>query len=52
MGAAGHSRRALVVESLPMALTTAELTAAMPEDGGFVVWVERAFGRFWAFQEG
>jgi len=38
--------------SLPMALMTAELTAAMPEDGGFVVWVERAFGRFWAFQEG
>src|SRR3972149_8271613 len=38
--------------SLPMALMTAELTAAMPEDGGFVVWVERAFGRFWGFQEG
>src|SRR3990172_1396226 len=37
MGVAGHSRRALVVE---------------PDDGGFVVWVERAFGRFWAFQEG
>jgi len=31
---------------------TAELSAAMPEDGGFVVWVERAFGRFWGFQEG
>src|SRR3989337_287281 len=40
------------VWSLPMALMTAELTAAMPEDGGFVVWVERAFGRFWGFQEG
>jgi len=39
------------VWSLPMALMTAELTAAMPEDGGYVVWVERAFGRFWAFQE-
>ena len=36
---------------LPMALMTAELTAAMPEDGGYVVWVERAFGQFWAFQE-
>lgn len=40
------------VWSLPMALVTAELTAALPEDGGFVVWVERAFGRFWGFQEG
>jgi amino acid transporter len=31
---------------------TAELSAAMPEDSGYVVWVERAFGRFWGFQEG
>jgi len=36
----------------PMALMTAELSSAMPEDGGYVVWVERAFGRFWGFQEG
>lgn len=40
------------VWSMPMALMTAELSAAMPEDGGYVVWVERAFGRFWGFQEG
>ncbi|MGH7770695.1 MAG: APC family permease [Candidatus Binatia bacterium] len=38
--------------SFPAALMTAELSAAMPEDGGYVVWVERAFGRFWGFQEG
>ncbi|HJU61150.1 MAG TPA: APC family permease [Candidatus Binatia bacterium] len=38
--------------SFPTALMTAELSTAMPEDGGYVVWVERAFGRFWAFQEG
>lgn len=38
--------------SLPAALMTAELSAAMPEDGGYVVWVERAFGRFWGFVEG
>ena len=38
--------------SFPTALMTAELSSAMPEDGGYVVWVERAFGRFWAFQEG
>ncbi len=38
--------------SFPTALMTAELSAAMPEDGGYVIWVERAFGRFWGFQEG
>lgn len=38
--------------SFPTALMTAELSAAMPEDGGYVVWVERAFGRLWGFQEG
>jgi len=38
--------------SLPMALMTAELSTAMPEDGGYVIWVQRAFGRFWGFQEG
>jgi amino acid transporter len=38
--------------SFPTALMTAELSTAMPEDGGYVVWVERAFGRFWGFQEG
>jgi amino acid transporter len=38
--------------SFPTALMTAELSAAMPEDGGYVIWVEKAFGRFWGFQEG
>jgi amino acid transporter len=38
--------------SIPTALMTAELSTAMPEDGGYVVWVEKAFGRFWGFQEG
>ncbi|HWH76861.1 MAG TPA: APC family permease [Candidatus Binatus sp.] len=38
--------------SFPTALMTAELSTAMPEDGGYVVWVDKAFGRFWAFQEG
>jgi amino acid transporter len=38
--------------SFPTALMTAELSSAMPEDGGYVVWVDRAFGRFWSFQEG
>jgi amino acid transporter len=38
--------------SFPTALMTAELSSAMPEDGGYVIWVNRAFGRFWGFQEG
>ncbi len=38
--------------SFPTALMTAELSAAMPEDGGYVIWVEKAFGRFWGFLEG
>ncbi|HWP24358.1 MAG TPA: APC family permease [Candidatus Binatia bacterium] len=38
--------------SFPTALMTAELSTAMPEDGGYVVWVNRAFGKFWGFQEG
>eukprot|EP00742_Colponemidia_sp_Colp-10_P007211 GILJ01007751.1.p1 GENE.GILJ01007751.1~~GILJ01007751.1.p1 ORF type:complete len:512 (-),score=45.41 GILJ01007751.1:227-1681(-) len=40
------------VWSVPCALMTAELCSAMPEDGGPPVWVSKAFGRFWGFQEG
>jgi len=38
--------------SLPVALAMSELAAAMPEEGGYVAWTRRAFGRFWAFQVG
>lgn len=38
------------VWSLPIALMTAELSAMIPEAGGYVVWVHRAFGPFWAHQ--
>lgn len=37
--------------SLPCALMTAELSTAMPESGGFILWVKEAFGPFMAFQE-
>jgi amino acid transporter len=30
----------------------AELAAALPEEGGYVTWVRRAFGPFWGFQVG
>jgi len=41
-----------LVWSLPVALVMAELAAAMPDEGGYVTWVRRAFGPYWAFQVG
>src|SRR5918996_221557 len=49
--ALGIHREALVL-SLPVALVMAELAGAMPDEGGYVTWVRRAFGDFWAFQVG
>ena len=40
-----------LVWSLPTALMIGELAAALPEDGGFYVWVRRALGPFWGYQE-
>ena len=37
--------------ALPVALVTAELSSAYPDDGGYSLWVGEAFGEFWAFQE-
>ena len=37
--------------SLPTALMVSELASALPEEGGYYVWVTRAMGRFWGFQE-
>jgi amino acid transporter len=37
--------------SLPTALMIAELASALPCEGGYYVWVTRALGRFWGFQE-
>ena len=36
--------------SLPIGLMTAELGSMIPEAGGYVVWVHRALGPFWAHQ--
>ncbi len=38
--------------SLPISLMVSELSAAMPVEGGYYVWVKRALGDFWGFQEG
>jgi amino acid transporter len=36
---------------LPTALLVGELAAAIPEEGGYYIWVTRAMGRFWGFQQ-
>src|ERR1700741_1272872 len=41
-----------LVWSVPEALIVGELARMLPEEGGYYRWVDRAFGRFWAFQNG
>jgi amino acid transporter len=40
-----------ILWSLPVGLMVGELSAAIPSDGGFYIWVRRALGPFWGFQE-
>jgi amino acid transporter len=40
-----------LIWSLPTGLMVGELAAALPAEGGFYVWVRRALGPFWGFQE-
>lgn len=57
LGGAGYGGALLLlalmplVWSLPTSLMVGELASALPEEGGYVRWVERAMGRFWGFQE-
>ena len=37
--------------SLPTAMMVSELATAIPDEGGFYIWVRRGMGRFWGFQE-
>jgi amino acid transporter len=37
---------------IPVSLVSAELTAAMPVEGGFYRWTRAAFGDFWGFLAG
>lgn len=41
-----------LVWSLPEVLIVGELASMLPEEGGYYKWVYRAFGPFWAFQNG
>ena len=58
IGMAGFGRALLLLAlvplfwSLPTALMVGELASAIPEEGGFYVWVKRGLGSFWGFQEG
>jgi amino acid transporter len=38
--------------AIPEALLVGELSSMLPEEGGYYAWVKRAFGPFWAFQNG
>ena len=58
LGGAGFKRAILIllllpiIWSLPTALMIGELASAIPADGGFYIWVRRALGPFWGYQEG
>jgi len=57
LGGAGYARAILILLvlpllwSLPTALMIGELASAIPADGGFYIWVRRALGPFWGYQE-
>jgi amino acid transporter len=54
---AGYTRALIVLLalpflwSLPTAFMVGELSGALPEEGGYYIWVRRALGPFWGFQE-
>jgi amino acid transporter len=41
-----------LIWSLPTVLMVAELSSALPAEGGYYVWVKTALGPFWGFLEG
>jgi amino acid transporter len=57
LGGAGFGLAILIlvilplIWSLPTALMIGELASAIPAEGGFYVWVYRAMGPFWGYQE-
>jgi len=38
--------------SVPQGLISAELGSAIPDEGGYYIWIRRAFGEFWGYQAG
>ncbi|HUI85359.1 MAG TPA: APC family permease [Candidatus Binatia bacterium] len=57
LGGAGYAHAIVIllvlpiIWSLPTALMIGELASAIPAEGGFYVWVRRALGPFWGYQE-
>ncbi len=57
IGKAGYGRALLLLLlvpifwSLPTSLMVGELASSIPEEGGYYIWVRRALGGFWGFQE-
>jgi amino acid transporter len=57
IGKAGYWRALVMlaiiplVWSLPTSWMVGELASAIPDEGGYYVWVRRAMGRFWGFEE-
>src|SRR5271154_309662 len=58
LGGAGYTTAIVILLvlpflwSFPTALMIGELASAIPAEGGFYVWVRRAMGAFWGYQEG
>ena len=58
LGGAGFAKAIVILLVLPFlwclptALMIGELASAIPAEGGFYVWVRRALGPFWGYQEG
>ena len=58
LGGAGFAKAIVILLILPFlwclptALMIGELASAIPADGGFYIWVRRALGPFWGYQEG
>ena len=57
LGGAGYGKALFIlllfpfIWSFPTTLMLGELSAALPAEGGFYVWVRRALGPFWGYQE-
>ncbi len=57
LGGAGYGWAIVILLALPLiwclptALMLGELASSMPAEGGFYVWVRRAMGPFWGYQE-
>jgi amino acid transporter len=58
LGGAGFAKAIVILLVLPVlwclptALMIGELASAIPAEGGFYIWVRRALGPFWGYQEG